>query len=219
MIKRWKTLIGRAGTILVTAGLALALLSAIPPRAIEYCDFSGTSILQTETFSVESQFLLTWGLDPQRGVYINAQGNRSFTAYLLNVGEKQVFEWIMGNYAGIQPTSQIFTLSILQELLTSHPNWLELQKDSANGQVEFQYAPTRRENVTLIFSNPSTESVKVRYNGKLLNFIVLSERALSPAKFAVPIGVLFTLPWLHSTWRRRRIKPEQEKLITDASRK
>lgn len=219
MIKRWKTLMGRAGTILVTAGLALVLLSAIPPRAIEYCDFSGTTVLQMETFSVESQFLLSVGLDPQRGVYVNAQGNRSFTAYLLNMGEKQVFEWITGKYSGTQPTSQIFSLSILQELLTSNRNWLELQEDSANGQVEFQYAPTKRENATLIFSNPSTESVRVRYNGKLLNFIVLSERALNPAKFAVPIGVLLTLPWLHSTWRQRKIKPEQEKLKTDASQK
>lgn len=215
MTRRWKILIGRAGTILITAGLALVLLSAIPPRAVENSDFRGTSTLQAETFSVESQFYLSVGFDPQRGVYINAEGNRSFTAYLLNMGEREVLEWITGNYSGIQPTSPIFSLSILQNLLTIHPNWLELQKDSANGQVEFQYAPTRRLNTTLIFSNPSTESVKVKYNGKRLDFIVLSERALNPAKFALPIGLLLTLPWLHSTWRRRKIKHEYPKLKID----
>lgn len=217
MIKRWRILIGRAGTIFITAGLALVLLSAIPPRVVENCDFRGTSILETETFSVESQFYLSLGSDPQRGVYINAEGNRSFTAYLLNVNETEVLEWITGNYPGFQSTSSIFSLSILQDLLNSHPDWQELQKDSANGQVEFQYAPTRRINTTLIFSNPSTESVRVKYNGKLLNFIVLSERALNPAKFAVPIGLLLTLPWLHSTWRQRRIKQEHVKLKIDKS--
>jgi hypothetical protein len=213
LIRRWRILIGRTGTILIAAGLALVLLSAIPPRAVENCDFKGTSILQTETFSVESLFYLSLGFDPQRGVYINAEGNRSFTAYLLNMGEKEVLEWITGNYSGFQPASPIFSLSILKELLASHSNWLELQKESANGQVEFQYAPTRRLNVTLIFSNPSTESVKVKYSGKLLNFIVLSERALAPAKFAVPIGLLLATPWLLSTWRRRKIKQENAKPV------
>jgi hypothetical protein len=61
-------------------------------------------------------------------------------------------------------------------------------------------------NVTLIFSNLGTESAKVKYSGKLLNFIVPSERAINPAKIAVPIGFDLTLPWLNSTLKLRKHK-------------
>jgi hypothetical protein len=61
-------------------------------------------------------------------------------------------------------------------------------------------------NVTLIFSNTGTENAKVTYNGKLLNFIVPSERALNPAKIVVPVGVVLTLPWLNSTLKQGRHK-------------
>jgi len=60
-------------------------------------------------------------------------------------------------------------------------------------------------NVTLILSNPSTETVNVSYSGRLLSFLVPSERALNPAKFVVPIGFVLVLPWL-TLWKRRRTK-------------
>jgi hypothetical protein len=40
--KRSTALLSRAGTVLLVAGLALVLLSAIPPRKIENTDFGGT---------------------------------------------------------------------------------------------------------------------------------------------------------------------------------
>jgi len=60
-----------------------------------------------------------------------------------------------------------------------------------------------------IFSklNPSIEIAKVRYNGKLLHFIVPSERALTPAKFALPVGFVLAIPWLNSARKRMVTKP------------
>lgn len=206
MNKRWITLLGRVGTVLMAAGLALVLLSLIPPQKSRRSDFTGTSILQPKTFSIESQFYLSDIFDPQRGVYVSAQTNHSVTAYLLNVGNGYVYEWITNHFSEIQTSSSTFNVSILEEFLNNHPNSVARRENTVGGLVEFQYAPTKLMNVTLLFSNPSTESANVNYSGSLLSFIIPSERALNPARFVIPMGFVLALPWLTSIWKRRRTK-------------
>ena len=206
MNKRWITLLGRVGTVLMAAGLALVLLSLIPAQKVGRSDFTGTSILQPKAFSIESPFFLSSIFDPQRGVYVSAQANHSVTAYLLNVGNEYVYEWITNHFSEIQTSSSTFNVSILDEFLTEHPNSVARRENTVGGLVEFQCAPTKLMNVTLIFSNPSTESANVNYSGRLLSFIIPSERALNPARFVIPMGFVLALPWMTSIWKRRRTK-------------
>lgn len=180
------------------------MLSLIPAREVEHSDFTGTSILQPKTFSMESPFYLSRTLTPQRGLYVSAQANHSVTAYLLNVDKKYVYEWITSHFSEIQPSPSTFHVSILKEFLNNHPNSVVWQENTVNGQVEFQYAPTKLMNVTLIFSNSNIESANINYNGRLLSFIVPSERALNLAKFVIPIGFVLALLWLTLIWKRRR---------------
>jgi len=206
--KRSTALLSRAGTVLLVAGLALVLLSAIPPRKIENTDFGGTVRLQPRTFSIESTFYTFLRLNPQYGIYINAQANSTVTATLLSLGNQYVQQWITDRYPESQPSSNQNT-TIMEDLLNSHPDSIAWQDRIENSNLELQYAPTKLMNVTLIFSNTGTENAKVTYNGKLLNFIVPSERALNPAKIVVPVGVVLTLPWLSS-----KLKPRKNKQTT-----
>jgi hypothetical protein len=199
------TLLSRAGTVLLVAGLALVLLSAIPPRKIENTDFRGTVRLQPRTFSIESTFYTYLRLNPQYGIYINAQANSTVTATLLSLGNQYIQQWITDRYPESQPSSNLNT-SIMEDLLNNHPYSIAWQDRIENNNLELQYTPTKLMNVTLIFSNTGTENAKVTYNGKLLNFIVPSERALNPAKIVVPVGVVLTLPWLNSTLKQGRHK-------------
>jgi len=203
--RRWSTFMGRAGTILMAAGIALVMLSLIPARTEENTDFEGTTLLQPKTFSVESSFFLSFMFDPQRGFYVSVQANRSVTVYLLNMGKEYVYEWITDHFSENQSSSSTANLTVLESFLSNNPNSVAWQGNTIDGKVEFQYAPTKLMNVTLIFSNPSIETAKVKYNGKLLHFIVPSERALNPAKFALPLGFVLAIPWLNSARKRTRV--------------
>lgn len=211
MKKRWTILLGRAGTVLMVAGLALFMLSIIPPRPIENTDFRETLNLQSKTFTFDRTFFLSIPVDPQHGFYLNAQANNSVTAYLLNVGGEYVQRWITDHFNYTQPAST-FNISILEEFLSNHPTSVAWRENLADTAIELQYAPTRVMNFTLVFSNPNAEIAKVKYSGKLLNFIVPSERALNPAKVAIPIGFILVVPWLNSTWKtkKRRIPKPSE---------
>jgi hypothetical protein len=201
--KRWVTFSVRCGTVLMVAGLALVMLSLIPPRAIENTDFRQTLNLQPETFTYDLTFFLSVPVDPQHGFYLNAKANNSVTAYLLNVGREYVQQWIVSQIADVQP-SHALNISILEKFLKDHPASVTWQEKVADEAVKLQYAPTRLANITLVFSNPNTEAAKVEYDGRLLNFIVPSERALNPAKVAIPTGFILTLPWLNSTRKTKK---------------
>jgi hypothetical protein len=185
------------------AGLALVMLSLIPPRTIENTDFRQTLNLQPETFSYDLTFFLSIPVDPQHGFYLNAQANNSVTAYLLNVGRDYVQQWIVSQFAYAQLPPAL-DVSILEKFLKDHPASVTWREKVADEAVQLQYAPARLTNITLVFSNPNTETAKVQYDGKLLNFIVPSERALDPAKLIIPIGFFLTFPWLDSMWKTRK---------------
>jgi hypothetical protein len=190
---------GRVGTIIIAVAIALAMLSLIPARAEQNTDFGATSILQPKTFSIESQFFLTLIFDPQRGLYLNMQANRSVTYYLLTTNKEYVYQWITDHFS----ENQTADTSALDNFLEDNRNSVVRQGVVGN-EIEFQYAPTKLTNITLIFSNPDSETAKVRYNGKLMTFIVPSERAINAAKYATPLGIAFTLPQLISAWKRKK---------------
>jgi hypothetical protein len=200
--RRWSTFMGRAGTILIAGGIALFMLSLIPPRADANTDFGETSVLQPRTFSIESSFFLSFTLNPQHGLYISAQANQSVIVYLLNVDKEYVYQWSVNHFSQNQSSYSTVNMSVLEGFLRDNPNSLAWQGRTLDEKVEFQYSPTRLMNVTLIFLNPNTEIAKVRYIGRLLIFMVPSERVLNPAKFAIPIGIALTLPQL-TLWKRK----------------
>lgn len=202
MNKRRVTLMGRAGTVLLVAGLALVMLSLIPPRVVENSDFRETLNLKPKTFAFELSFYLSFPVDPQHGLYLNAQANNSVTAYVLNIDRQYVQQWITNHFPDIQPSPNL-NVSILEEFLNNHQASVIWQENVVDRGIELQYTPTRLMNITLIFSNPNAEAAKVKYSGKLLNFIVPSERALSPAKVLIPSGFVLALPWLNLTLRRK----------------
>jgi hypothetical protein len=202
--KRRSTLMGRTGTILIAAGIALLMLSLIPPRADANTDFGESSVLQPRTFSIESSFFLSSTLNPQHGLYISAQANQSVIVYLLNVDKEFVSQWIANHFSQNQSSDSTVDMLALEGFLSDNPNSLAWEGRTLDEKVEFQYSPTKLMKVALIFSNPNLESAKVRYSGRLLIFMVPSERALNAAKFATPLGVVFTFSSPILTWKRKK---------------
>jgi len=200
--KRWLIFIGRVGAVLIASGLALVMLSLIPPQKVENTNFTGTSMLQPETFSIESSFFLSQTLDPQRGLLIDIQANNSVTAYLLQVSNDYIYGWVASHFPETQPYPTL-DLTILEAFLNNHPDSVAWQENVVNEQFSFSYIPTKLMNVTLLFSNPGAASAEIRYSGELLNFIVPSERALNPTKYLISVGFVLSIPWMNLMWKRR----------------
>ncbi|MDH5771287.1 MAG: hypothetical protein OEZ25_08380 [Candidatus Bathyarchaeota archaeon] len=206
MNKRWITLLGRLGTVLIVIGLALALLSLVPPQKVLGSDFMGSPIIQSETFL--TPFYSSEVLTPQRSLQVTIEANNSVMAYLLKVGKDYLYSWIRDNLPDdSQNESYMFNVSMLEVFLNAHSNSVAWQGGTAYGQVEFEYVPTRIVNATLVLSNSGSEPVRVDYGGKKLNLIAPKERILTSAELTIPLGIVIAIPWLNSVWRgRRKIK-------------
>jgi len=215
--RRWIILLGRIGAVLVAMGLALILLSLIPPVKDQGTDFTEMVSLQPQTFSIANPFFLSYPLDPQHGMCVSARADHTVKVYLLSVGRTYVEEWVASRLSDTQQSVSTLNASLLEEFLKSYPNLVAWQEDTINGKVEVQYVPTKIVNMTLIFSNWGAQNADIDYNIRLLRFMVSNERALNPAKFMVPFGFALTLPWLNLLRKRRKdISPHF--LIADYSK-
>ena len=113
MNKRWITLLGRLGTVLIVIGLALALLSLVPPQKVLGSDFMGSPIIQSETFL--TPFYSSEVLTPQRSLQVTIEANNSVMAYLLKVGKDYLYSWIRDNLPDdSQNESYMFNVSMLK---------------------------------------------------------------------------------------------------------
>jgi len=185
-------------------GLALILLSLIPPAKEEGADFSETVILQPQTFSVSNSFFLSQPFDPQHGLCLNAQANISIRICLLDISKDYFEEWISNYSIENQQPLLTFNASALEAFLHSHQGLVVKQEDMADREVEFQYVPTKIANITLVLSNSNDQNANVNYHVELLRFIIPNERSFNGAKFAIPIGSILVCPWLSSKWKQKR---------------
>lgn len=204
MNQRWTILLGRIGAVLVAAGLTLVMVSFIPPVKDQgYSYFERGVVVQPQTFSVSNSYFLSTPVDPQHGLHIGVYTDRTVSIYLLDVGRDHVEEWVEERLPDSQQLSSL-NASIMEEFLTSHQSNVAWQGNTTNGNAEFEYVPTKITNTTLVFSNVDLQDASIDYDIQLLRFIVSSERASNPAKFAIPLGITLAVPRLSSMIRRRK---------------
>jgi hypothetical protein len=202
-LKLWKILLTRTGTVLVAAGLALLLVSLIPPASTT--SFSSADQVPSETFrslgSTAGPFVnpnftsysrFSAVLTPQQELKIDFSNNDTVDVYLLKIN-MEIFLNTMGNQHSV---------ASLETFLQSNPDAIGWQGEILDGTLD--YIPTQIINVTLLFSNPSANTVSVTYDGSVFSLIAPTVKVQTLGLFAIPIGVVLTLPGLQSFIKSRK---------------
>jgi len=207
-LKRWLIGASRTGTVLVAVGLALLLVSVIPPGKSSTFGGSGPRIapesfqtfgyflppfanISFSNFSSAHPFLST--LTPQQKLEIDLTCNGTLDVYLL----KKDNESFSSNFKNGR------SVSALQDYLQKHPEIVGLHaKVNLTGKVE--YSPTEVINATVILSNPSQNAVLIgEQEGSIFVLLGPSHKAQMVAAFVIPIGLVLALP-LILTQRKRK---------------
>lgn len=198
-MKRRTILVGRGGTILLAIGFALFLVSLVP--AAQVGSFMGSGPVYSKTFSWHFSRILT----PQQGLRMTVTANGTLNVYVLEVSSDYLDGWIMEHFS--EPIDDFFSrynVTRLEEFLEAYPNSIAWNGTILNGKIEFEYVPTKITNATLIFSNLSTDFIEVEYEGTMISLVAPRKRVLPLAQWIIPIGFVFTLPWLAHLWSDRR---------------
>ncbi len=195
-MKRWTIFSGRGGTVLITIGLALLLVSLLPPARID------RSFVRNTVPPKWTQPAYNWNkgivfdviLTPQEGLRMEICGHGTLDVYILEVSSQILYQGV---------GDDLLNITDLEEFLEANPSVIGWSDEVHNGTIiEYEYVPTKVTNATLVFSNPSSEYVKVHGNIDLMSHLA-GFKVRNLAQWAIPIGFVLFLPWLTQMWKRK----------------
>lgn len=194
-MKRWIIFLGRGGTVLIAIGLALLLVSLIPSAQLGSFTVSGW-VIYPKRFETSFEGVLT----PQQGLRVTITANDTLTVYILEVRASTLYEWINEHHPEKEMTFD-FNVTNLEEFLEENPNKIGWQEEMQEGEIE--YVPTKVTNATLVFSNPSSNYIRVDYEGSMISLVAPETKVRNLAQWAIPIGFVLALPWLTQLWKEK----------------
>jgi len=198
-MKRWIIFFGRGGTVLMSIGFALLLVSLIPPAQLG--SSKGGGWIGLKMFQTYFERVLT----PQQGLEVTINASGTLTVYILEVSIQTLYDWISEHYSEQEtPFYDYNNVTRLEEFLEANPDSIGLQKEMREGKIE--YIPTKVTNATLVFSNPSSVSVEYMYEASLTAIVAPGTKVRNLAQWTIPIGFVVALPWLAQVWKKKSMR-------------
>jgi len=199
-VKRWIIFPGRGGTVLISIGLALLLVSLIPPAQLGTS--TGGGVVPDRMFLDFFERVLT----PQQRLEVTINASDTLTVYILEVSSQTLHDWISEHYLEQEtPFYDYNNITRLEEFLKANPDSIGSQKEMHEGKIE--YIPTKVTNATLIFSNPSSDSITVNYEASITAIVAPGTKVRNLAQWTIPIGFLLALPWFAQLWKKKTTHP------------
>lgn len=200
-MKRLTVLLGRGGTTVLAIGLALFLISLIP--SVPIGSSLGNGYRNGKTWqTLDGDSLLT----PQQTLHVTVTTNGTLNVYVLEVSSRTIYEWITARADSEHYSDSIdfSNVTYFDEFLNSNPGLIAWQAELHDGTIDYEYVPTKIVNVTLTVSNHSPDVVSADYALSLSRSVAPASKVRILSEFAIPIGVVFTLPWLSNLLRARK---------------
>jgi len=209
-MSRRTTILGRGGTVLIAISLALFLVSLIPSYQLGGGD--GITEVPARTFSPLDRsppnfpapltFYYDTILTPQQELELQLSANGTITAYILEVNAYTIIDWIREQ----QGSAQDLNVTRLEEFLGEHPNSIGWQQEINKETIKHTYIPTKITNVTIVYSNPSSENILVNHSYREISSLAPGNKVLNIALWTTPIGFILAIPWLAELWKQRKHK-------------
>ena len=187
-MRRLILFVGRGGTVLITMGLALLLVSLIP--SAQLATSSGKTAVPPGWVLPTLEQVLT----PQQGLHVKIIANGTVDVYILEVSSLVLLKMASNDFLNV---------TNLEEFLEENPELIGWHNKIQNGEVEHEYVSTKVTNTTLVFSNPSLEYVPVEYEISLTSQVAPGTKVRNLSLFAIPIGFLLTLSWIVRAWKEK----------------
>ncbi|MEM2914692.1 MAG: hypothetical protein QXH91_04755 [Candidatus Bathyarchaeia archaeon] len=198
---RWIILIGRLGTVLLMTGLALGIISLIPPATTGFTT-SGSSPMPPEKYV----FLHTTStLTPQTGLYISIESNNSLHVYFLDIFlddfQNWTTSWVREQFPNLEEP-EVFVASrnitVLNAFLESHSDIVLWESDISN-KLSKEFFPTTISNFTAVVANLSLNLVQFEWEIEVITSLAPKERILFSIHLLIPLGLVLTIPWIFFT--------------------
>jgi hypothetical protein len=193
-VKRWTTVLGRGGTVLIAISLALLLVSFIPQIRTSRSEGSGPLSPGGINIMLHQAYF-----NPQQEIEVAVTVEGTVTVYLLEITLDFRISPDAFGYS--------FNSTDLQEVLEEHPDKVIWEHEVENGDYKRGYSPTRVMNATVIvYNQPDSEIAYFEYEVSVQSGLAPKDKVRTIAYWAAPIGVILMIPWLLNVWKQRKNK-------------
>jgi len=196
-MKRWTVLSGRIGTVLLAIGLALLLVSLIPPMGGQTSSSMGSFYFYPRLWQTLFEQLLT----PQQNLHFSVTANGTLSVYLFEIGSVVILDWIREHHS--EALDYLSNVTYFEEFLQANPASSIWQREIHSEKIEQDYTPTKVTNVTLVLSNPNPDFVSINYSTEVETLIAPTGKVKTLAIWIIPLGFVLALPWLIDLWRAK----------------
>jgi len=198
-MSRQATIVGRTGTVLISVGLALLLVSLIPAGQQEYPS-SGDQYLAASNFQYSGFFL---NLNPQRGIHANITTDRELRVCVFGNTSVYISNWISTHLPDPSNYTAQWETFMLDAFLGNHTSLIGYQTN-VTGQAEFDYTPSKVEETTLIFANYGNETAKYQCKVSIISTVAPTAKLRTTAAIMMLIGLILAAPWTISKTNEKR---------------
>jgi hypothetical protein len=189
-VKRWPVILGRVGTVLIAIGLALFLVSLIPPAQSNFS--SNDSILESWTSYYETT------LTPQQTLRVNVTANGTLDVYMLETSTAAIDTWIA------EQNGSVGNLTLFDQFLGANSSLIAWQGEVRSGTIDHEYSPDTVVDITFIVSSHGSDYVSFDWSVSVITGKAPAAKVQTLSEFAIPVGIVFTIPWLNELLRARR---------------
>ena len=195
-MKRISIVLGRIGTVLLAACLALTILLLITPASISPVSFGMPSNHVDCTLTPKSFILinLPLTLNPQFSIKAQLSTNNPVEFYIIDLPRenRQIIE--TGN------------LTEFKALMMNENVHVMMNKTFDSGNFTIEFTPDGLINASFIIVNKNLYAAKVNYEIELLAYIAPNVRVIPVITYLSPIGAIFTGQWIFIELKNRKRK-------------
>ncbi len=192
-------MLGRVGSTLLVIGLALALVSIMPPATSGF--YSTTEgVLAPGKYDVLPSGD-GWFSSPKTGISLKVSSNSSLHIYLLSTSGSEVYgwaeSWIKEHFPNLKETEvtrKIFNVSVLRMFLKEYSRYVLLNR-TVEKTFSIDFFPSKVTNIILAISNPSSVSVDYKVRLERITGLAAKEHVSKPAELSILTGIILILPW------------------------
>lgn len=204
-------LLGRIGTVLLAADLALILTSIIPPAIGRTAESSSGGLIASEEYAVlhSPHRSINITLSPWLGCRVLVESEVDMDFYLFDVTCQELIDLIPElNETHLRQGNNV---SVLEAFLQSNPEHVLFQGIGAKGEPVV-FFPKEVTNVTLVIANSSPREVLFETSLATVTTLVPLERAVVIAGILFCLGAPLTLYWAVQG-RRRNIRQSASRSV------
>jgi hypothetical protein len=210
------------GTVLVAAGLALLLVSLIPPSTTSSASggfslgsevaqpigspFSGISFFNgTPQLGYPSPFT---NLSPQEELNIEVSSDVALNVYLVKTDWSNIL-----NATGRPNESAIANSTDVDAYFKANSQVVVWQIKQST-QTNIDYTPPAIQNITVVLSNPTLNQASIDYTVKILSIFAPTSTVRLMSFVAIPLGLILAVPWIIQIRKKPKSTFQLQQLIS-----